>query len=92
LVNYTTVRSDVYLDNIYFYKESTAGVNDNDIINVSVYPNPSSSDWKFRAPSAVINSVEVFNLLGKRVASQRNNNSTEASISTQGLTSGISRN
>jgi len=85
----TTVRSDVYLDNIYFYKESTAGVNDNDIINVSVYPNPSSSDWKFRAPSAVINSVEVFNLLGKRVASQRNNNSTEASISTQGLTSGI---
>jgi len=71
----TTVRSDVYLDNIYFYN--------------SVYPNPSSSDWKFRAPSAVINSVEVFNLLGKRVASQRNNNSTEASISTQGLTSGI---
>ena len=39
--------------------------------------------------AAVINSVEVFNLLGKRVLSQRNNNSTEASISTQGLTSGI---
>jgi len=85
----TAVRSDVYLDNIYFYKESTAGVNDNNIINVSVYPNPSNSDWNFRTPNTVINSVEVFNLLGKRVASQRSNNSTEASISTQGLTSGI---
>jgi len=85
----TTVRSDVYLDNIYFYKESTASVNDNNIIKVSVYPNPSNSDWNFRTPNTVINSVEVFNLLGKRVASQRSNNSTEASISTQGLTSGI---
>ena len=85
----TAVRSDVYLDNIYFYKESTAGVNDNNIINVSVYPNPSDSDWNFRTPNTVINSVEVFNLLGKRVASQRSNNNTEVSISTQGLTSGI---
>jgi len=68
---------------------TTAGVNDSSIINISVYPNPSNSDWKFRTPNTVINSVEVFNLLGKRVASQRSNNSTEASISTQGLTSGI---
>ena len=85
----TTVRSDVYLDNIYFYKESTASVNDNNIMKVSVYPNPSNSDWNFRTPNTVINSVEVFNLLGKRVASQRSNNNTEISISTQGLTSGI---
>jgi hypothetical protein len=68
---------------------TTAGVNDSSIINISVYPNPSNSDWKFRTPNTVINSVEVFNLLGKRVASQRSNNNTEISISTQGLTSGI---
>ena len=42
----------------------------------------------FRTGNTVITSVEVFNLLGKRVVSQ-NNNSTELSISTQGLTSGI---
>ena len=58
-------------------------------MKVSVYPNPSNSDWNFRTPNTVINSVEVFNLLGKRVASQRSNNNTEISISTQGLTSGI---
>ena len=67
----------------------TLRVEDTKFINVSVYPNPSSSNWNFRTPNTVIKSVEVFNLLGKRVASQRNNNSTEASISTQGLTNGI---
>jgi len=68
--------------------EATAGVDDNSFVNVSVYPNPSNSNWNFRTGNTVINSVEVFNLLGKRVVSQ-NNNSTELSISTQGLSSGI---
>ncbi|MDC1342230.1 T9SS type A sorting domain-containing protein [Flavobacteriaceae bacterium] len=67
----------------------TLSIEDINIINVSVYPNPSSSNWNFRTPNTVINSVEVFNLLGKRVASQRSNNSTNVAISTQGLTSGI---
>ena len=68
--------------------EATAGVDDNSFVNVSVYPNPSNSNWNFRTGNTVITSVEVFNLLGKRVVSQ-NNNSTEIVISTQGLTSGI---
>ena len=68
--------------------EATAGVDDNSFVNVSVYPNPSNSNWNFRTGNTVINSVEVFNLLGKRVVSQ-SNNSTELSISTQGLSSGI---
>ena len=68
--------------------EATAGVDDNSFVNVSVYPNPSNSNWNFRTGNTVITSVEVFNLLGKRVVSQ-NNNSAEIAISTQGLTSGI---
>jgi len=66
----------------------TLRLEDTKFINVSVYPNPSSSDWNFRTPNTVIKSVEVFNLLGKRVVSQRNN-STNIVISTQGLTNGI---
>ena len=77
-----------YLDNVYLYVEGTAGLEDNNIIDVSVYPNPSNSIWNFRTGNTVITSVEVFNLLGKRVVSQ-NNNSTNVAISTQGLTSGI---
>ena len=67
---------------------ATAGVDENNIINVSIYPNPSGSNWNFRTGNTVITSVEVFNLLGKRVVLQ-NNNSTNVAISTQGLTSGI---
>jgi hypothetical protein len=67
---------------------ATAGVNENNIIDVSIYPNPSSSNWNFKTGNTVITSVEVFNLLGKRVVLQ-NNNSTNVAISTQGLTSGI---
>jgi hypothetical protein len=67
---------------------ATASIDDNNIVNISVYPNPSSSNWNFRTGNTVITLVEVFNLLGKRVVSQ-NNNSTNVAISTQGLTSGI---
>ena len=77
-----------YLDNVYLYVDGTAGLEDNNIIDVSVYPNPSNSIWNFRTGNTVITSVEVFNLLGKRVVLQ-NNNSTNVAISTQGLTSGI---
>jgi hypothetical protein len=77
-----------YLDNVYLYVDGTAGLEDNNIINVSVYPNPSNTNWNFRTGNTVITSVEVFNLLGKRVVLQ-NNNSTNVAISTQGLTSGI---
>ena len=81
-----TSASTFYFDDII--QTATAGVEDNSIVNVSVYPNPSNSNWNFRTGNTVITSVEVFNLLGKRVVSQ-NNNSTEIAISTQGLSSGI---
>ena len=67
--------------------ESTAGVEDANITNISLYPNPSNTVWNFKASNA-ITSIEVYNLLGKRVASQ-SNNSNDATISTQGLTNGI---
>ena len=80
--------STFFFDDIIQVDPATAGVNDNNIVNVSVYPNPSSSNWNFKTGNTVITSVEVFNLLGKRVVLQ-NNNSTNVAISTQGLTSGI---
>jgi hypothetical protein len=79
--------SDTTLGSVVIGAE-TLGIEDTDIVNVSVYPNPSNSNWNFRTPNTVITSVEVFNLLGKRVV-LRKNNSTDIAISTQGLTSGI---
>ena len=83
-----TSASTFYFDDIVQTETSSLGLEDNNIIDVSIYPNPSSSNWNFRTGNTVITLVEVFNLLGKRVVSQ-NNNSTNVAISTQGLTSGI---
>ena len=58
--------SDTTLGSVVIGAE-TLGIEDTDIVNVSVYPNPSNSNWNFRTPNTVITSVEVFNLLGKRV-------------------------
>jgi len=63
-------------------------VNDIDVNELTIYPNPTSDTWIISAQNNIITSVEVFNLLGKRVVLQTNN-STNIAISTQGLTSGI---
>ena len=67
---------------------ATAGIEDTDIVAISLYPNPSNSVWNFRTTNSPITSIEVYNLLGKRVVSQRFNGE-DAVISTQGLTDGI---
>jgi hypothetical protein len=77
-----------YVDNITALSSATASIEENELINIYIYPNPSNSDWNFKTSNTIINSVEVFNLLGKRIVLQ-NNNSSEVSISTQELTSGI---
>ena len=43
--------------------------------------------WNIKTSNAAITSIEVFNVLGKRIISQ--NNSNDVTISTQGLTNGL---
>jgi len=79
--------SDTYLfDDIAI--GATLSVNYNNITNVSIYPNPSSSNWNFKTANTVITSVDVYNIVGKRVVSQKNNSSSIA-VSAQGLATGI---
>ena len=77
-----------YVDNITALSSATANLDDKNLFESKVYPNPASDTWTISTQNNLITSVEVFNLLGKRVVSQ-NNNSTNVAISTQGLTSGI---
>ncbi len=83
-----STETTTYVDNITALTTATAGLEEKDLINVVIYPNPSNSDWIFKTTNTVITSVEVFNLLGKRVVLQ-NNNSINVVISTQGLTNGV---
>ena len=78
----------MYVDNVYFYTDATASNRDDALFESKVYPNPSSDTWTISTPNNTIRSVQVFNVLGRQVASQ-SFDSNEASISVQSLASGI---
>ena len=80
--------STTYVDNITALSSATASLENNNLFDTKVYPNPTSDTWIISTPNNIITSVEVFNLLGKRVVSQVNN-SNNIIVSTQGLTNGI---
>lgn len=58
------------------------------VSQVSVYPNPSSDRWNITTVDQNINTVEVFDLAGKRVESIKPD-SRQASINAGSLTAGI---
>ncbi len=78
----------MYVDNVYFYTGSTASTNTEDLIQTRIFPNPSGSVWNVSTPNAIIKSVEVYNVLGRRVMVQ-DANSDQVSISAEGLASGL---
>ena len=61
----TAVRSDVYLDNIYFWKASTASIDD--LANsVSIYPNP-VADFVTVEGRREIQHASIYDLTGRQV-------------------------
>ena len=75
----------------YGYEWNNASVlsnRDEIVLSTSVYPNPTVDTWNISISDARITSVEVFNILGKRVLSQQNS-TNEISIDATGLSSGI---
>lgn len=71
----------VYIDNIYFYKETTASIENNDLLGFSMFPNPASNQLKISAQEA-ISSVNVFDVSGRKVKSFTiNNNNITLDIS-----------
>ena len=77
----------VYVDNFYFYKEPTAGIDDQDLVSLNMYPNPASDVLNISAQST-INSVEIFNVLGQKVI-RMNVEDTSAEINVSNLNAGI---
>jgi hypothetical protein len=79
----------VYFDNMFFSTNmGTLGTDSISTFESSVYPNPSANGWNVNTPNTTIKSIQVFNLLGKRVLSQKAN-ASNVTISTDGLASGI---
>ena len=59
--------SNVYVDNIYFWKAPTAGLDDHSLSAVEMYPNPAKGVVKFSTVSKEALEVAVYDLLGKQV-------------------------
>ncbi|MEN8776823.1 MAG: T9SS type A sorting domain-containing protein [Polaribacter sp.] len=62
----------VYLDNILFYKEGTASVNEELLASVKLFPNPASNLLKITAQDD-IQSATIYNVIGKKVKTISNN-------------------
>ena len=56
----------IYLDNIYFHKNTELSTEENEIVSFNVFPNPTINQWNIKSNHS-ITSIEVFDVLGKQV-------------------------
>ena len=57
----------MYVDNVYFWKAPTAGLDDNAQAFFNMHPNPANGIVKFSTTSSELLTVSVYDLLGKQV-------------------------
>jgi len=78
----------IYIQNIYFHKNTTLSVDDNELVSFKVYPNPTQDNWIVKSENQKISSIQVYDILGKQVLSLSPND-TEATINGSSLKSGL---
>jgi len=81
-----TYPSTIYIDNVYFYKEATASINDIEI-NVNVYPNPVKDILNVISAES-IDVVRIFDLTG-RVVKQATPNKANFDLDVADLSNGV---
>ena len=84
------VDNDLFIDNFQITATSlsdTAGVEDESLVTLNVYPNPASDVLNISAQNT-INTVEIFNVLGQKVITMQVEN-TSAEINVSNLNAGI---
>ena len=57
----------MYVDNVYFWKAPTGGLDGSSLNSLKMHPNPASGIVKFATASSEVLSVSVYDLLGKEV-------------------------
>ncbi|MDG1824228.1 MAG: T9SS type A sorting domain-containing protein [Flavobacteriaceae bacterium] len=81
-----TYPSTIYIDNVYFYKEATASIDDIKI-NVNVYPNPVKDILNVISAES-IDAVRIFDLTG-RVVKQATPNKENFDLDVADLSNGV---
>ena len=77
----------VYVDNIYFHKNTTLSTQNFSALNIKMYPNPATNVLNIEARAAIQN-VSIYNMLGQEVISQSTDNAS-VSIDVAGLQAGM---
>ncbi|WJJ95711.1 PKD domain-containing protein [Algibacter luteus] len=76
------------IDDYAFGEFASLSTKDFKIEGLATYPNPTTDTWNISTKNQVINSIEVFNILGKRVLDLRPNG-LSAEVDASNLNSGI---
>jgi len=77
----------IYIDNIYFHKNTTLGLEDLKQFNFAIYPNPANDVINLRAASE-IEFIEVYDITGRRVLKNTPNTKSKT-LNVSGLSKGI---
>lgn len=77
----------VIIDNMTLYNAATLGVKNNESEIFTVYPNPANDSWTVTSKGQEIKSIEIFDLLGKKIKSLQPN-STSINIDASNFISG----
>ncbi|WP_242158050.1 T9SS type A sorting domain-containing protein [Aestuariivivens sediminis] len=65
----SNLKNVVWYDNLYLHKNTTLGIEGNQLAKFKLYPNPTQDSWNIRSQSAIITSIRVYDVLGKNVLS-----------------------
>ncbi|MGJ8761098.1 MAG: T9SS type A sorting domain-containing protein [Polaribacter sp.] len=76
-----------YIDDVVLFNSATADVKDNELIKISMFPNPTTSRLNISAQNPIKSAV-IYNLLGKQIMNLEINKNNE-SIDVSNLSSGI---
>jgi hypothetical protein len=77
-----------YIDNVYFHKDTVLSTNDFTSNEFEIFPNPTKDLWNINSNGQIIQSVQVFDILGKQVLSLQPE-ASEVVVSASGLKDGI---
>ena len=77
----------VYIDNIYFYKSATAGIDNAGLTGIKLYPNPVKSTATISADQTVQN-VQIYDLTG-RVVHKASPNKANFNLDVSHLSKGV---
>ncbi|GEM_PF-1109190 len=91
-IRQTTVVSNlkdlIWYDNLYLHKNTTLGLEDNVVDSFEAFPNPTRDTWTINSRNTPIESISVYNILGKQVLALKPNKE-QVTIDASSLKSGI---